>query len=167
MRNFRRPFDDERHDPNCGLKVNQAATPKKCSCCTGALTFQEAGYVKDQVIKISSDSDQDKKERHRVFKKVPWTASQGFENWKDLFGHGNDKESFISMFGVVNGCDNLGNLMFGNSGIMSRTLDYWKEMINKASSSKVCKPSYRKCVPSCRKQTPRRGARRSERQFIF
>ena len=92
-RNFRRPFDDERHDPNCGLKVNQAATPKKCSCCTGALTFQEAGYVKDQVTKISSDSDQDKKERHRVFKKVPWTASQGFENWKDLFGHGNDKES--------------------------------------------------------------------------
>ena len=50
MRNFQRPFDSAdvaRHDDDCGLKNDQARMP--CSCCKGALTFDEARFVKEKL----------------------------------------------------------------------------------------------------------------------
>ncbi len=50
MRNFQRPFDSAdvaRHDDNCGLKNYQTRMP--CSCCKGALTFEEARFVQEKL----------------------------------------------------------------------------------------------------------------------
>ena len=48
-RNFQLPDPSEvaRHDDHCGLKNTQARMP--CSCCKGALTFNEAHFVTEQL----------------------------------------------------------------------------------------------------------------------
>ena len=49
-RNFTRHFDSAdaaRHDDDCGLKNSQTRMP--CSCCKGALTFDEALHVKEKL----------------------------------------------------------------------------------------------------------------------
>ena len=47
MRNFQRPFDVAQHDGDCGLKNSQTCMP--CSCCKGALTFDESRLVKEKL----------------------------------------------------------------------------------------------------------------------
>ena len=47
IRNFKRPFDVAQHDVHCGLNNPQNKMP--CSCCKGALTFDEAHLVKDKL----------------------------------------------------------------------------------------------------------------------
>ena len=53
MRNFQKPLDAghaadvARHDDDCGLKNSQ--TRKLCSCSKGALTFDEACFVKEKL----------------------------------------------------------------------------------------------------------------------
>ena len=71
-------------------------------------------------------------QKDRDFKNVPWTARQGIENWKELFGLQIDKAALSSVRSVDNGNDKA-NLIFGNNRIMTRTLDHWKEMIKQAS----------------------------------
>ena len=51
---------------------------------------------------------------------------------KELFGLQSDKAALSSVCSVDNGNDKA-NLIFGNNGIMTRTLDHWKEMIKQAS----------------------------------
>ena len=46
-RNFKRPFDVAQHDVHCGLNNSQTQIP--CSCCKGALTFDEARLVKEKL----------------------------------------------------------------------------------------------------------------------
>jgi hypothetical protein len=50
MRNFQQPFDSvdvAQHDDDCGLKNYQTRMP--CSCCKGALTFDETRFVKEKL----------------------------------------------------------------------------------------------------------------------
>ena len=128
MRDFRRPFDATRDDSNCELKQNHTAPAKSCTCCMGALTFDEAKHVQDQVTGVRPGQPQ----MDRYFQNVPWTAGQVVENWRELFGLRSDKESLNSIFCVDSGNDKA-NLVFGDNGIMTRTLEHWKEMIKQAS----------------------------------
>jgi hypothetical protein len=48
MRNFERPFDTAEHEVDCGLKNSETRMP--CSCCKGALTFDEVRFVKEKLI---------------------------------------------------------------------------------------------------------------------
>ena len=53
------------------------------------------------------------------------------ENFKETFGLGNDKEAISAAFEA--GTDgNQGNLLFGSSGIVTRTLDHWKDLLDEA-----------------------------------
>ena len=74
-------------------------------------------------------------QKDRDFKNVPWTACQGIENWKELFGLQVDKAALSSLSSVcsVDTGNDKANLILGNNGIMTPTLDHWKEMIKQAS----------------------------------
>ena len=117
MRNFHRPFDVNQHDVDCGLKNAQTRMP--CSCCKGALTFDEARLVKE---KLAGDRATPNT-KDRDFRAVPATTCWGIENCKELFGLGNDKEAIFAAFDAGSG-DNKKNLLFGNNGLVSRTLDH-------------------------------------------
>ena len=71
-------------------------------------------------------------QKDRYFQNVPWTAGQGVENGRELFGLRSEKESLSSVFSVDDGNDKA-NWVFVKNGIMTRTLDHWKEMIKQAS----------------------------------
>ncbi len=72
---------------------------------------------------------QDQKERD--FRAVPARACWGIENCKELFGLVNDKEALSAAF-EAGTSDNKQNLLFGSSGIISRTLDHWKDLLDEA-----------------------------------
>ena len=56
---------------------------------------------------------------------------KNIENCKELFGLGNDKEAISAAFEAGTG-ENKNNLLFGSSGIVSRTLDHWRDMLDDA-----------------------------------
>ncbi len=125
MRNFHRPADVARHDDDCGLKNSQTRMP--CSCCKGALTFDEARFVKEKL----TDGRAVPNTKKRIFEWVPASACWGIENCKELFGLGNDKEAISAAFdaGID---DHKTNLLFGSNGIVSRTLDHWRGLLDDA-----------------------------------
>ena len=125
MRNFQRPADVARHDDDCGLKNSQTQLP--CSCCKGALTFDEAGFVKEKLTGGRAVPNTKK----RNFEGVPASACWGMENCKELFGLRSDKEALSAAFEAGTD-DTKGNLLFGSSGIVSRTLDHWRELLDDA-----------------------------------
>ena len=129
MLDFKRPFDITRHDPECELRLIQASAISSCTCCKGALTFEEAIHVKGNVTRIRAGQAT----KDRDFNRISWKACQGIENWKDLLGLQNDKESISAMFGIDEG-NGRANLIFRKSGIIARTLDHWKEIITEASA---------------------------------
>ena len=94
MRDFRRPFDTTQHGQDCRLNLDQpgAAASSSCTCCKRALSFAEASRVKDKATSIRPGQAQ----KDRDFKNVPWTACQGIENWKELFGLQIDKAALSS-----------------------------------------------------------------------
>ena len=127
-RNFQRPFDSAdvaRHDDDCGLRNSQ--TRMACSCCKGALTFNEARFVKEKLTGGRAVPNT----KRRNFEGVPATACWGIENCKELFGLGSDKEALSAAFEAGTD-DNKGNLLFGSSGIVSRTLDHWRDLLDDA-----------------------------------
>jgi len=124
-RNFQRPFDVAHHDVNCG--VNNAQTRMPCSCCKGALTFEEARFVKEKLTGARAKPNP----KDREFKPVPATTCWGIENCKELFGLGNDKEAISAVFKAGTG-ENKNNLLFGSSGIVSWTLNHWRDMLDDA-----------------------------------
>ncbi len=128
VRNFQPPFDVAEHDVNCGLKNPQTRMP--CSCCKGALTFQEAKHIKEKLTGGRAMPN----EKDRDFKAVPATACWGIQNCKELFGLGTDKthKSAISAAFEAGTAENKNNLLFGSSGIVSRTLDHWRDMLDDA-----------------------------------
>ncbi len=67
----------------------------------------------------------------RKFEGVPATACWGIENYKELFCLGSDKEALSAAFEAGTD-DTKGNLLFGSSGIVSRTLDHWREWLDDA-----------------------------------
>jgi hypothetical protein len=67
----------------------------------------------------------------RKFEGVPAETCWGIENCRELFGCANDKEALSAAFEAGNG-DNNKNLLFGSSGIVSRTLDHWKDLLEDA-----------------------------------
>jgi hypothetical protein len=125
IRNFHRPFDRVQHDANCGLQNEHTRMP--CSCCKGALSFDEARHVKDKL----TGQRQVPNEKERTFKGVPASVCWGIENCKELFGLGSDKEAVSAAFEAGTG-DNKANLLFGSSGIVSRTLDHWRALLDDA-----------------------------------
>ena len=125
IRNFKRPFDAAQHDVHCGLQNPQTRMP--CSCCKGALTFDEARLVKEKLTGGRAMPNQ----KDRDFKAVPASACWGIENCKELFGLGNDKEAISAAFEAGTD-DTKRNLLFGSSGIVSRTLDHWRELLDDA-----------------------------------
>ncbi len=48
-----------------------------------------------------------------------------------MFGLGNDKEAISAAFEAGTG-DNKNNLLFGSCGVVSRTLDHWRNMLDDA-----------------------------------
>ena len=98
-----------------------------CSCCKGALTFDEARLVKDKLTCGRAVPNQ----KERDFRAVPATACWGIENCKELFGLVNDKEALSAAFEAGTG-ENKKNLLFGSSGLVSRTLDHWRELLDDA-----------------------------------
>jgi hypothetical protein len=60
-----------------------------CSCCNGALSFDEACHVKDKLTCQRPVPN----EKERTFKGVPASVCWGIENCKELFGLGSDKEA--------------------------------------------------------------------------
>ncbi len=67
--------------------------------------------------------------KERDFRAVSATACWGIENCKELFGLVNDKEALSAAF-EAGTSENKKNLLFGSSGILSRTLDHWRELLN-------------------------------------
>jgi hypothetical protein len=67
----------------------------------------------------------------RKFEGVPATACWGIENCKELFGLGSDKEAVSAAF-EAGTSDNKANVLFGSSGIVSCTLDHWKDLLDNA-----------------------------------
>ena len=125
IRNFKRPFDAAQHDVHCGLQNPQTRMP--CSCCKGALTFDEARLVKEKLTGGRAMPNQ----KDRDFKAVPASACWGIENCKELFGLGSDKEALSAAFEAGTD-DTKRNLLFGSSGIVSRTLDHWRDLLDDA-----------------------------------
>ena len=124
-RNFRLTFDPAdvaRHDDDCGLKKSMP-----CSCCKGALTFEEAKVVKGKLTGVCADPNT----KPRRFDAVPATTCWGVENCRELFGLRSDKEALSAAFEAGSG-HNDKNLLFGSSGIVSRTLDHWKDLLEDA-----------------------------------
>ncbi len=98
-----------------------------CSCCKGALTFEEACFVKEKLTGDCVVPNQ----KARDFREVPATACTGIQNYKDLFGPGRDKDALSAAFEAGTG-ENKNNLLFGSSGIVSQTLDHWRDMLDDA-----------------------------------
>jgi hypothetical protein len=98
-----------------------------CSCCKGALTFDEARFVKEKLTggRVVPNT------KKRNFEGVPATACWGIENCKELFGLGSDKEALSAAF-EAGTSDNKANLLFGSSGIVSRRLDHWRALLDDA-----------------------------------
>ena len=71
-------------------------------------------------------------QRKETFEGVPPTACWGMENCKELFGLGSDKEALTAAFEAGTD-DNKRNLLFGGSGIVSRTLDHWRDLLDDTS----------------------------------
>ena len=110
-RNFTLMFDSDdvaRHDDGCGLKNTETRTP--CSCCKGALTFEEAQCVKGKLTGVRSDANL----KPRKFEGVPATTCWGIENCRELFGRRSDKEALSAAFESGPG-DNNKNFLFGSS----------------------------------------------------
>ena len=129
MQNFQKPFDAAdiaRHENDCGLENSQTRMP--CSCCKGALTFDEARFVKEKLTGGRAVPNTKK----RNFEGGPPTACGGMENCKELVGLGSDKESLTAAFEAGTD-DNKRNLLFGGSGIVSRTLDHWSDLLDDTS----------------------------------
>ncbi len=97
-----------------------------CSCCKGALTFDEARLVKEKLTGGRVMLNQ--KDRDFKFKAVPASACCSFENCKELFGLSSDKEALSAAF-EADTDDHKRNLLFGSSGIVSSTLDHWRESL--------------------------------------
>ncbi len=74
------------------------------------MTFEEAHLVKEKLTGASAKPNPKDKE----FKPVPATTYWGFENCKELFGFGNDKEAISAVFEAGTG-DNKNNLLLGSS----------------------------------------------------
>jgi len=91
------------------------------------LTFDEARFVKEKL----TDGRAVPNTKKRNFEGVPASACWGIENCKELFGLGNDKEAISAAFdaGID---DHKTNLLFGSSGIVSRTLDHWRGLLDDA-----------------------------------
>jgi hypothetical protein len=98
-----------------------------CSCCKGALTVDEARFVKEKL--TGGRAMPNKKDRD--FKAVPASACWGIENCKELFGLGSDKEALSAAFEAGTD-DHKRDLLFDSSGIVSRTLDHWRESLDDA-----------------------------------
>ncbi len=96
-----------------------------CSCCKGALKLDEARFVKEKLTGGVPNT------KTRKFEGVPATACWGIENCKELFGLGSDKEALSAAF-KAGTSDNKANLLFGSSGIVSRTLDHWRALLDDA-----------------------------------
>jgi hypothetical protein len=127
-RNFEQPFDTADvalHELDCGLKNSEIRMP--CSGCKGALTFDEARFVKEKLTGARAVPNTKK----RNFEAVPATACWGIENCKELFGLGNDKEAISAAFEACTS-DNKNNLLLGSCGVVSRTLDHWRNMLDDA-----------------------------------
>jgi len=91
------------------------------------LTFDEARLVKEKLTGGRAMPNQ----KDRDFKAVPASACWGIENCKELFGLGSDKEALSAA--IEAGTDDTKrNLLFGSSGIVSRTLDHWRELLDDA-----------------------------------
>ncbi len=69
-------------------------------------------------------------QRNRNFEAVPAITFWGIEIEKNYFFLGNDKEALSAAFEAGTG-DNK-NLLFGSSGIVSRTHDHWKDLLKDA-----------------------------------
>jgi hypothetical protein len=54
IRNFKRPFDVAQHDVHCGLNNSQNKMP--CSCCKGALTFDDVRRTLDHWRELLDDA---------------------------------------------------------------------------------------------------------------
>jgi hypothetical protein len=150
IRNFKRPFDVAQHDVHCGLNNSQPRMP--CSCCKGALTFDEACLVKEKLtcgLAMPNQKDRD-------FKAVPAAACWGIENCKNCFGLCTDKEAVSGAFDAGTS-DKYKNLLFGSSGIVSRTLDHWWDLLDDAF--KLIE-SLRAELFKSRAETQKRSARR-------
>ena len=124
-RNFRLPVDPAAHDDDCGLKNSQTRMP--CSCCKGALTFDEARFVKEKL----TDGRAEPNTKPRKFEGVPATTCWGIENCRELFGLRSDKDALSAAFEAGTD-DNKRYFLFGSSGIVSRTLDHWRELLDDA-----------------------------------
>jgi hypothetical protein len=98
----RRPFDVAQHGVNCKVKSSETSMP--CTCCKGALTFEEALLVKEMLTGVRAKPNPKVLE----FKSVPATICWGIENCKELFGLGNSKESITAAF-EAGTCDNKNN----------------------------------------------------------
>ena len=67
----------------------------------------------------------------RRFDAVPATTCWGVENCREFFGLRSDKEALSAAFEAGSGLNDK-NLLFGSSGIVSRTLDHWKDLLEDA-----------------------------------
>jgi hypothetical protein len=72
-----------------------------CSCCKGALTFDEVLLLKEKLIGARAVPNHDTKKRN--FEAVPATACWGIENCKELLGLDNDKEAISAAFAAGTG----------------------------------------------------------------
>jgi hypothetical protein len=98
-----------------------------CLCCKGALTFEEALFVKEKLTGARARPNP----KDLEFKPVPATTCWGIENCKELFGLGNDKEAISAAF-EAGTSENKNNLLFRSSGIVSWTLYHWGDMLDDA-----------------------------------
>jgi hypothetical protein len=80
-RAVQRPFDVAQHDVNC--RVNHPQTSMPCSCCKGALTFEEACFVKEKLTGARAKPNP----KDQEFKPVPATTCWGIENADHLLYH--------------------------------------------------------------------------------
>ena len=117
-RNFSRPLDHVRHDSACGMQTSPA--PSTCSCCKGALTFEEARFVKTTLSEVPEVHDT----RTRTIQRIPANTAWGIDNGESALKH---------TFGVGDGEDGSStNYVFGDNGIITRTLEVWNDTIEKA-----------------------------------
>jgi hypothetical protein len=121
-RNFRLTFDPAdvaRHADDCGLKKSMP-----CSCCKGALTFEEAKVVKGKLTGVRADPNT----KPRRYDAVPATTGWGVEICRDFLGLRSEREALSAAFEAGSGHSDK-NLLFGRSGIVSRTLDHWRDLL--------------------------------------
>ncbi len=105
-----------------------------CSCCKGAITFDEARLVKEKLTGGRAIPNQ----KNEIFRAVPAKACWGIENCEELFGLVNDKEALSGVFEAGTG-DTKKNLPFGSSGIVSTVGEICP--MTPSRSSRVCAQS--------------------------